>query len=109
MSHQRKNVRRSCVVPVDGKGGSVFDETLAVDFSKGGIGFISKHRIPLHKKIPIELELSIEGTPIIVVGRVQWVRRLAGSGDYRVGVTFTDVVKGSKSRINQYFKEYKTE
>jgi len=105
MSEHRKNKRRSCFVPVEGKTGSVFDHTQAVDFSKGGLGFVSEHRIPVNKEIPIELELAVEGNPVFVIGKVQWVRRILDSKAYRIGVSFTDILRGSKSRLNQYFKE----
>ena len=107
MSNQRKNERHACLVPVDGKDGSVFDQTLAVDFCKRGIGFVSSHRIPINKEIPIEIELTIDGKSAFVLGRVQWVHRILNSKSYRVGVSFKDVLRGSKSRLDQYFKEQK--
>jgi len=109
ISDHRKNERLSCVVPIDGKDGSVFGQSQTVDFSKKGLGFISRHRIPLNKEIPIEIELTVEGMPVIVIGRIQWVRRVVNSLNYRIGVSFKDVLQGSKSRLNQYFKEYLTD
>lgn len=96
-----------CTVPVDGKKGSVFDHTKVVDLSKGGVGFVSEHRIPVNKEVPIEIETTAEGDPIFVIGRVQWVRRILDSKKYRVGVSFKDVLQGSKSRFNEYFKKDK--
>ena len=107
MSNQRKNERYTCLVPVDGKDGSVFDQTQTVDFSKKGLGFVSSHRIPVNKEIPIEIELAVDGKPVFVIGRVQWVRRILNSKNYRIGVTFKDVLQGSKSRLDQYFKKAK--
>jgi len=107
MSNQRKNERHACLVPVDGKDGSVFDQTLTVDFSKKGLGFVSSHRIPVNKEIPIEIELMEYGRSAFVLGRVQWVHRIFNSKSYRIGVSFKDVLRGSKSRIDQYFKEQK--
>ena len=106
MANHRKNQRKTCIVPVDGKKGSLFDQTHAIDFSKGGLGFVSQHRIPVNKKIPIEIDLSDEGESVFVIGRVKWVVHLPESRNYRVGVTFTDVLKGSKSRLDRYFKEH---
>ena len=106
MSENRKNSRRVCVVPVEGKKNSLFDHTQVIDFSKGGIGFISRHRIPLNKEVPIEIELTAEGEPVLVMGRVQWVQRIVDSGHYRVGVSFNkDVLQGSRSRLSEYFKD----
>ena len=103
MSNQRKSKRQACFVPIEGKDGSVFNQTLTVDFSKRGLGFVSDHRIPLNKEIPIEIELSIDGESAFVVGQVQWVRRIANTKNYRIGISFKDVMRGSKSRLDQYF------
>jgi len=108
MSNHRKNQRYNCVVPVDGKKGAAFDRTRAVDFSKGGVGFISDRRVPVNKEIPIELDLTAEGNPVLVIGKVQWVRRIEDRKQYRIGVSFKDVLNGSKSQFNQYFKEHKS-
>ena len=107
MKNLRKSERKACVVPVDGKKGSVFDHTQVIDLSKGGLGFISKHRIPVNKEVPIELEVTPEGDPIFVIGRVQWVHRIMNSKNYRVGISFQDVLNGSKSHLKSYFKEDK--
>jgi len=109
MSNQRKSNRYACLVPIDGKDGSVFDQTQTVDFSKKGLGFVSRHRIPVSKEIPIEIELTVDGNSVFVVGRIQWVHRILNSKNYRIGISFKDVMKGSKSRLNQYFKKYRTD
>jgi len=105
MSNQRKSKRHACLVPIDGKDGGLFDQTQTVDFSKRGLGFVSRHRIPVSKEIPIEIELTVDGKPAFVVGRVQWVRRILNSKNYRIGILFKEVLRGSSSRLNQYFKE----
>jgi Tfp pilus assembly protein PilZ len=105
VSDSRRNKRQICVVPVEGKKNSVFDHTQVIDFSKGGIGFVSQHRIPLNKEVPIEIDLTDEGASVFVMGRVQWVQRIENSKNYRVGLSFQDILQGSKSRLNEYFKE----
>ena len=107
MDNHRKNERYAYIVPIDGKDGSVFDQTQTVDFSKRGFGFVSRHRIPVNKEIPIEIELTVDGMPVFVLGRVQWVHRILNSKNYRIGISFKDVMRGSKSRLNQYFRECK--
>lgn len=102
--NKRKSKRQECYVPVDGKTGGVFDQTQTVDISKGGLGFISRRKIPLDKEIPIELDMGDNENPIFVIGKVKWVRPLEDSDSYRVGVIFKDVLKGSKTRLQQYFK-----
>ena len=107
MDNHRKNERHACQVSVEGKAGSVFDQTQTIDFSKGGVGFVSRHRIPVSKEIPMELDLAMDGEPVLVIGRVQWVRRISNSKHYRIGVAFKNVMQGSKSRLNQYFRDIK--
>ncbi len=105
MSEQRRNTRLECLVPVDGKQGSLFDHTKTVDLSKGGMGFLSDHKIPLEQEIMVELDLDKKGPPVFVIGKVKWVRRVPESGMYRVGLSFVEVVQGSKSRLDKYFSK----
>ena len=107
MVNHRKDQRRICVVPVEGKKGGIFDHTQVIDFSKGGLGFVSQHRIPVNKEVPIEIEVTPEGKPIFVVGRVQWVHRIMNSKNYRIGLSFKDIMQGSRSRLREYFKAEK--
>lgn len=103
MRNKRKNKRRNCSVPVEGKAGGVFHRTQTIDISNAGIGLISRKKIPLQKKITLELELSKERVPVFVVGKVEWVRPIINSRNYRVGMSFANVLKGSKSSLSQYF------
>ncbi len=104
-SDKRKDERFKCYVPVEGKDGSCFEKTQTVDISKNGIGFISSNSISLKEKIAVELVLSPEGDPVLVVGQVKWVRPVPGTTNFRVGMTFEDVLNGSSSRIKKYFKK----
>ena len=103
-SDKRKNERYECFVPVESKKGSSFENTLTVDISKGGIGFVSSHFWGFKQKIPIELAFSPDGDPVLVMGEVQWVHPLAGRKKYRVGMTFSNILNGSKSRLDKYFQ-----
>ncbi len=107
MKNQRKNERFHCLVPVEGKRGSPFECTKTVDFSKGGFGLISSQKIPVNKEIAIQIDLSQKSEPALVVGRVKWVSRALDSGNYRIGISFEDVLKGSKTRLDDYFREKK--
>ena len=104
MENQRKSKRVSCLVPVDGKKGSAFDQTQTFDFSKGGLGFISQHKIPINKEIPIELDFGDQQEPVFVLGQVRWVRPIADSSQFRIGVFFKDILQGSRSRLNKHFQ-----
>ena len=103
-SNKRKNERRPCVVPVESKRGSAFENTQTVDISKSGLGFVSSHSLAFKQRIPIELVFLPEGEPVLVIGEVQWIRPLSGKKKYRVGMTFTNILNGSKSRLDQYFQ-----
>ncbi|MCA9400200.1 MAG: PilZ domain-containing protein [Candidatus Omnitrophica bacterium] len=101
--NKRKTKRFGCMVPVEGKQGGEFDTIQTVDFGKNGFGFVSSKPIPLDKEIPIEIDVDKEEDPILVIGQVCWVRSLNGSEKYRVGIKFKEILRGSKSRLNQYF------
>jgi len=103
--NKRRSKRYSCAVPVDGKKGTAFDESLTLDISKGGMGFVSAVRIPLNKQIVVQLDLTPDGEPVLVIGQVRWVSEMSDASGYRVGMSFKDVLSGSKSRLNQYFSK----
>ncbi len=67
------------------------------------MGFISPKSISVEQKIPVELILTPGSDPVLVLGQVKWVRRLSGSHQYRVGMTFADLVRGSSSHLGKYF------
>lgn len=92
MSDKRKNPRYMCQVPVDGKVGGPFEISKTVDFSQGGLGLISRQRLPLNKRIAIELDLSQEGSSAVVIGKIAWVKAIAQSNHFRIGVSFRDAV-----------------
>ncbi len=103
-SNKRKYVRHQCLVPVDGKNGTVFSGSQTVDFSKNGMGFISSSAIPLNEKIAIEIELESQGPSVLVIAQVRWVRQIEGSSHYRFGLRFEDVLDGSRNRMASYFR-----
>ena len=105
MNNKRRNDRVSCLVPVVGKKNGVFGQTRTVDISKRGLGFISKSRVPINKKIAIELDFSTDADPVLVMGQVKWVRPLSKTDNYRIGVYFEDFLKESKRILDQYFRK----
>ncbi len=106
MSNQRRAKRYTCLVPVDGKKGTLFGQTLTFDISKGGMGLLSQQKIPLNKKIAVALDLFEHEEPVLVIGKVRWINPLTDeSGHYRIGMSFDEVLGGTKSRIEQYFRK----
>ncbi len=102
---KRKHKRFNCLVPVEGKKGSPFDRTRTLDISKNGIGFISSRSISLNQKIAIEIVLDPQSEPVLVVGQVRWIQPVQGRNRFRVGMDFSEVVQGSRSRLAKYFEE----
>ena len=100
-SDKRKARRFNCLVPVDGKEGTAFSTTKTVDISRDGIGFVSSRAIPLKEKIAIELALKPDTEPVLVIGEVRWVRKLSDSEQYRIGLTFSDVIDGSRDLLGE--------
>ncbi|VAW12894.1 hypothetical protein MNBD_BACTEROID05-1264 [hydrothermal vent metagenome] len=106
---KRKVKRIECLVPVEGKEGGLFDQTRVVDFSKGGVGFVSDHEIPVNQEIAIEFDLKEDEEPAFVIGKVRWVTPILGSDKFRIGLIFDDVLRGSKTRLDKYFKKEKND
>ena len=105
VSNKRSEHRQNCFVPVEGKQGSAFDDTCTIDISRHGIGFVSPHHHEINQKVAIEIQLKLDTEPIIVLGIVKWVRKLSDSDQYRIGLNFEEILSGSKTRLNQYFRE----
>ena len=104
LSEKRKNKRYQCHVPVDSKQGSSFDSSQTIDISRDGIGFISPHAIPLHEKIAVEIALTPDSDPVLVLGMVKWVCKITDSDQYRIGMSFLEVLSGSPRRLGKYFQ-----
>ncbi|MFH0754558.1 MAG: PilZ domain-containing protein [Candidatus Omnitrophota bacterium] len=100
-SDKRKTRRFDCNVPVNGKEDALFSRSKTFDISRDGIGFISDHAIALKERVAIELALKPDTEPVLVIGEVKWVRKLADSEQYRIGLTFADVIDGSREDIDQ--------
>lgn len=105
MQNKRKNPRYMCEVPVEGKQGEAFEHSKAVDFSQGGIGLVSTHRLAVNKEIAIQLDLSEEGNSALVIGKVEWVVPIAQSNNYRIGLSFRDMMQNSRSYVKDYLRE----
>ncbi len=100
--NQRSEVRYNCLVPVDGKDGSEFEQTKTMDISKHGIGLISSQPVAINQKIALEIVLKPDTKPVMVIGVVKWVRKLGVSGQYRVGMMFSEIISGSETRLDKY-------
>ena len=95
MANKRRTPRLDCLVPIDGKEGSVFAETQTVDISKGGIGFVSPKRIAVNRRIPMELDIGEGEESILVIARVTWTKQIPGTSHYRIGLIFEETLPGS--------------
>ncbi len=88
VKNKRESQRKSCLVPVEGKKGSTFFGSQTVDISHGGVGLISNRAIALDEKIAVEIATAPQADPILMLGKVVWVRKLDKSDLYRVGLQF---------------------
>jgi len=104
-ANKRKTKRYDCLVPIESKKGTVFENSQTLDISKGGLGFVSESKIPLNKKIAVEVDLTPEGDPVLVIGAVKWVIPLPNSDSFRVGLSFGNVLSGSRTRLENYFRK----
>ena len=106
-SNKRTESRHSCQVPVEGKEGSVFDDTQTIDISRHGIGFVSPHPHALNEKVAIEIQLKPNTEPVLVLGVVKWVRKISDSETWRIGLNFQEILSGSQTRLDKHFREEK--
>jgi len=105
MEH-RKAVRHQCFVPVEANTQSSFNGLCTFDIGKGGLGLVSSKKVPVHKQIAVEVDLTADGDPALVMGEVRWVRRNYETGNYRLGVKFIKVLSsGSRGKLNTFFGE----
>ena len=102
VSNQRSEARYNCLVPVEGKEGSEFDQTKTLDISQHGIGLISPRSIGINQKIALEIVLKPNTEPVMVIGVVKWVRKIGVSDQYRVGMVFSEIISGSPTRLEKY-------
>ena len=102
---KRKAKRVDCNVPVEGKQGALFDDSKTVNISEGGVGIITKTAVPIDTTMAVEISLSPKSEPIIALGQVKWVSQIPDSDSYRVGLSFSDAVNTSKSRLSKYFRK----
>lgn len=102
IKNKRVKQRKNCLVPVEGKRGTTFADSQTVDISEGGMGLISSRAIPLDEKIAVEIATAPDAEPIVVMGKVVWVRKMAAEDRYRVGLKFQKtVISGARQKFNR--------
>jgi c-di-GMP-binding flagellar brake protein YcgR len=101
-ANNRSEARYNCVVPVEGKEGSIFDRIKTLDISRHGIGLVSTHSVGINQKIALEIVLKPNTKPVMVIGVVKWVRKISASDKYRVGMVFSEIISGSGTRLDKY-------
>ena len=103
-TYLRETERKGCLVPVDSETGA-FDRMRSVDISRKGLGLIANHPMAIGQSVAVKVDLSAQGDSVVVWGKVRWVQRIPESGNYRVGISFTqDTLDGSARDIERYFK-----
>ncbi len=105
MANQRQEKRWDCVVPVESGRHTEFDGAQSIDFSRRGIGFITKTALPINREIAVALDLDMSDSPVLAKGRVMWVQSIPGTDQYRVGLSFENIVDDGQNRLNEYFED----
>ena len=104
--NKRRSRRQKCLVPVEAKKGTVFEDIQSVDIGKGGMGFISNKSISVDQKIAVEIELTPDDrVPVLMVAQVKWIQKEPESGNYRIGMEFTGASdEESQTRLKKYLQ-----
>lgn len=105
MDNQRQDKRWDCVVPVESGHNAEFDGAQSFDFSRKGIGFVTKVPVAVDRQIAVALDLDESNSPVFVKGRVKWVQRIEGTDQFRVGLSFENMLSDGQNRLNEYFEE----
>ncbi len=105
MDNQRCEKRWDCIVPVESGRNTEFDGAQSFDFSRKGIGFVTKIPVTVNREIAVALDLEESGSPVLVKGRVMWVQSIPGTSQYRVGLSFEKTLNDGQNRLNEYFEE----
>jgi len=100
----RKNKRKKCLVPVEGKKGTVYENIQTTDICRDGIGFISDRKIFIDEKIAVEMEYMRNGISFLKVGKVRWVEKVPGSDCYRFGMKLNK----QYNKTSRYKKDLET-
>lgn len=66
-------------------------EYLTKDISQGGIRFFVHHFIPKDSRLKIRFAPVNSRVSIEAMARLIWIREVPYSGDYEIGVQFTDI------------------
>lgn len=100
-ANKRRNIRKTCLVPIDAKRGGAFDKTQTVNISRGGVGFVSRGSVPVAEEIAVEIEVSPEEAPVLVMGQVKWIQADKENDLYRFGIEFGKILAGDRSRLRK--------
>jgi c-di-GMP-binding flagellar brake protein YcgR len=99
---KRQAPRLDCRVPIMCRRGSAFDRAQTLDISEGGVGLLTRKFIPVDTNLIMEIALSPNSAPVMVLGRVCWVQRFRSADNYRLGMNFTDITADSRNRLTNY-------
>jgi c-di-GMP-binding flagellar brake protein YcgR len=82
---------------------------LSEDLSEGGMRLSSSEFFPVKSRVRVDLETARPATPIQVIGRVVWVEQLPEVDHWRVGVEFSDLSDGARSRLHEIVAQRRAE
>ncbi len=75
------------------------DRLLLLNFSEGGVHFITKEELPVGRKIQMLLEFPKITTSLRMTARVIWTRKSAEHDAFRTGVEITGISDKTKKLL----------
>lgn len=80
----------------------LFASNTAQDLSQGGIRLGSSSFIPLGTMVTLQIKLADEGPVVDMQGKVVWVKYLAHTDNYQIGLEFGGDAAYGRLKIAQY-------
>jgi len=69
------------------------------DLSEGGLRLSSPEVFPVQSRLLLEFDTEPPGGPIRAFGTVVWIAQVPFQDQWRVGVEFSDVTDGRRTRL----------
>lgn len=109
INEKRKFQRMDIAIPLRYKelsGNSYLTRgTLTKNISEGGTRFISGSFYALAKRLIIEMNLPTLETPVKMISKVAWIKKLPVGNDYEIGNQFLAMTKEDDTRFSSFMKD----
>ncbi|RKY41865.1 MAG: hypothetical protein DRP85_04615 [Candidatus Makaraimicrobium thalassicum] len=103
MGEKRKYVRFDVLMDAICRIGSSFKKLKVNNFSKEGIGILSRELFSKGEDLKIEMMIPGDDVPVLFEGEIVWMNELASdSADCQGGIKFKKISSGERGRILEY-------